>query len=278
MSCCLMVTSFSASIHAESINQTLNSTLIQDPSDETIITWQLDIKFGPYLPGIDREFDHDNGPYEIVFGTGRSLLTQFELDAFLSYSWGQLGLGAEVGWFRNSAKALLDFSKATDSIERSETDTTSLSIVPVSAKLIYRVTALNDYWNIPFIPYGKVGLIFGLWWVTDPNGNIASITDDNDMTQPMMDANGNITTVTNSEINTEHNRGIGVSLGWQYTIGISFQASRLDPWAERSLQRDLGIHNAGFFAELTTIDMDVFNRTQLRLGDTLWLAGINFEF
>jgi hypothetical protein len=195
----------------------------------------------------------------------------FELDRFFLYPSGQLGVGFGIGWFKTTANAFelgADGKPAldeNDNIARSEGDETTFRIVPLSVNAVYRFTNLDDEWRIPVIPYGKLGLSYYLWSVSQPNGDVAEVPSD-----PMCDP-------TISECDTNEARG--GSLGWQATLGVSIRIERLDPKAASSLRGELGIEHAGLFAELLYAKVDGFGADdKLRVGDTTWLAGMNFEF
>jgi hypothetical protein len=135
---------------------------------------------------------------------------------------------------------------------RVDGETTHFRMIPTHLSAIYRLTALDDRWRVPLVPYGRLGLSYYLWWITRPDGSI-------------------------SEADGEEARG--GSLGWQGSVGLAIRAERLDPDAGVNLRNELGIEHAGFFAELTFADVDGFGAgDKLSLGDLTWFGGINFEF
>jgi hypothetical protein len=234
--------------------------------------WSFDLKFGPYKPDIDSEFDlgpDEQGPYEQMFG-GRKLMTQFELDRILLYPKGQLGVGVGIGFMQASANAFeidamgdIAIDPETGKPIRSAGDKTKLRVMPLYLNAVYRFTMLDDELRIPLIPYGKLGLGWYVWNIERPDGKTASVNED-----PMCAGD-----------DCAQNKAAGASLGWQATIGLAIRAERIDPSAARSLNSELGIEHASFFAELLYARVDGFGADdRLRVGDTTWLAGINFEF
>jgi hypothetical protein len=147
---------------------------------------------------------------------------------------------------------------------RSPGDETTLRILPLYLQAVYRFTMLDDELRIPLIPYGKIGLAWYLWRVTRPDGSTAFVDKMN---------------CTNNDCRDSARGG---TTGWQATLGLSIRAERLDAKAAQALAEDMGIEHAGFFFEVAHAKvegLDALGLTKnLRVGDTTWLAGINFEF
>ena len=104
----------------------------------------LELRFGPYSPNVDDEF---NGvtPYQDFFGKSHRLMTQLELDYQVFQGFGSAAVGVSVGYFRETANAWVD---------------------PGADQTWRRA-------HIPLVPYVKVGLNYTLWSVTDGNDKIA---------------------------------------------------------------------------------------------------------
>jgi hypothetical protein len=135
----------------------------------------------------------------------------------------------------------------------------------MSLGAVYRFTELDDRFRVPIVPYGKLGLTYGLWWVRAPNGSLSEAPDDDcpDPEAGMCDGD----------------RALGASLGWQATVGIAIRAERIDKQSAQNLRNEMGIEHAGFFAELMYAKVDHFgSESRLNVGDATWLVGINFEF
>lgn len=223
--------------------------------------WNFGIKLGPYQPNVDSELGVMPGPYERTFG-GAGLMGIIELERFFLQPLGQLGVTASVGTVGKTANALVPGDDGADPM-RSTGEETSFRLIPMSAGIVYRFTALDDRWRIPLVPYARAGLSYYLWWITAPDGSIAEVP-----TADCPDLNG-----------CDGNRALGASLGWQVSLGMSLRAERFDPQAELSLRNELGIEHAGLYAELVHASVDGFGSdTRLHVGDTTWFAGVNFEF
>lgn len=216
----------------------------------SIPAWNFGIKFAPYTPDIDSEFD-GVGPFERTFGAKAGLMTQFELERFFLYPLGQLGVSAMVGLQIKSNEA---FEEAEDgSLRRADGEKTGFKLVPTAISAVYRFTELDTRFGIPIVPYGKLGLSYYYWVITKPNGDVSETMDDG--------------------------KGKGGSLGWQGSLGFAIRAERFDETAARSLRNEFGVEHAGLYAELSYAKVDGFGSdTKLSVGDFTWFAGVNFEF
>lgn len=217
--------------------------------------YAFELKLGPYIPDVDSEGGLSGKPFETVFGDDDNLMIQLELDRFLAWPLGQLGVGATLGYMQDTAQT---FPLGTDGRpilddDMRTSDETAFHLIPMALLVVYRFTALADQTPIPLVPYAKLGLSYYVWWVSKGDGSLASTEDKGD--------------------------AAGGSLGWQGTIGLSVRADAFDPQAAINLSSEYGVEHAGFFLELTKADVDGFGSDdKLQVGATTWLAGVNFEF
>lgn len=215
--------------------------------------WNVDLRFGPYHPNVDQEeglVQSGSTPFETIYGDGPSLMSGISLDRFIySGLYGQLGVSGAIGYMSTSAKALQ--AGGTSNNDLRSTEDTTFRLIPTSLSVVYRASILDESFGIPFVPYGKFGVAYYFWRFSGPSG--LSQADDNS--------------------------GRGGSLGWQGSLGIALRAERIDKGAATSLQNELGIAHAGFFAEYTVARVDGFgNDDRLHVGDSTFFGGINFEF
>jgi hypothetical protein len=137
--------------------------------------------------------------------------------------------------------------------------------VPITLGAVYRFTALDDRFRVPLVPYAKLGLTYGVWWVRQPSGAFAEAPTTD---CPNPDSGG-----------CSGDRALGASLGWAATLGLAVRAERIDPQAAANLRAEMGIEHAGFFGELLYAKVNGFGSAKkLNVGDATWLLGINFEF
>jgi hypothetical protein len=285
----LAVVTWIAPAHAQSANDPWGDEY-QPIGEETAPVgrsyWNLGIKLGPYVPAIDGALgpaEGEMGPYEQMFG-GSAIMGAIELDRYFLWPLGQLGVTASLGWMGKSANAyrtvecpdpaspdcmngfMVELDESGTPL-RSQGDTTAFRLIPASLGVVYRFTELDDRFRIPVVPYGKAGLSYYLWWITQPDGSIAEAPTDAcpDPDDAAMDCEGN--------------RALGASLGWQASLGLAIRAERIDRAAAQSLSSEFGIEHAGLYAEMTYARVDGFGSdSRLSVGGLTWFGGMNFEF
>ena len=219
--------------------------------------WAMEFRFGPYRPDVDSEFSGMNKPYSEFFGDGSSFLFSMELDYQLWHGFGSLAIGGSFGYFSDSAKACLPGSCQM----RSAADESGISIIPLQVLAVYRFDVPALKFNIPLVPYGKFGLAYDLWWITNGAGDTATFTSPNDP---------NCTKGC-----TAH----GGTVGYVAAGGLALMLDWLDPSSAVSLDSELGINHTYFFFELYSVVANGLGQSHaLHLGDTTWTAGLAFEF
>jgi len=218
--------------------------------------YAIEARFGLYTPGVDSEFSGQGTtpvtqPQSLIFGSQKRPMWQIEFDWEFLQAFGTLSLGGVAGYYKENAHACLQTSLA-NACERSG-DNTSLRLIPLAALIVYRFDVLAMQWKIPIVPYGKAGLNYTIWTVTNGDGDVASSPDGG--------------------------RGQGGTAGWQAAIGISLQLDFLDPAAARGFDADAGVNHTYAFFELDHIDASgLGSKNVLHVGDSTWFAGLMFEF
>jgi hypothetical protein len=236
------------------------------PGDPERVRWHAGVRIGPYIPGIDAQLDMPvgsfEGPYEQMFG-GRSWMPVLDVDYFLWRGFGQLGVGASIGYMGKKARAWQAGSDPMDPMRpRSEGDSNRFRLMPTSINAVYRFTYLDDEYGIPIVPYARGGLAYYVWWITAPNGDFAK----------------SCVGPNTSPDTCERTTAAGASLGLVGSVGIAIRAERIDESAARSM-RESGIEHAGFYAEYSAAKVDGFGSdAKLSVGAATWFAGVDFEF
>jgi hypothetical protein len=208
----------------------------------------FEVKFGPYKPDVDSEFNGARMPYDRYFGSSRRLLSQVEFDWQVFHGFGSVALGVGAGIFSVTGQAPL----GTNTGQLSG-DTSTFRVAPFSASVIYRFDYFLQQRDFPFVPYAKGGLDWAYWQITDGNGEIAH------------DAMGN--------------SGRGGTLGWHATAGVALVLDWLDPEAARDFDADLGVNHTAITFEYTHADISGLGRSdRLHVGDTTWALGLLLEF
>jgi hypothetical protein len=212
----------------------------------------VEVKFGPYRPDVDSEFPQSGPnmrtPYKDYYGNGRHLFSALELDYQILHLFGSLGIGAGVGYFSVTGTAPVGNGSGLPS-----GDTSGFTVVPVSLSAVYRFDHFLETRNVPLVPFGKLGLDWAYWQITDGNGEIAH------------DAMGNT--------------GRGGTLGWHASAGLALVLDWLDPEAARDFDADIGVNHTALAFEYTHADISGLGRSgRLHVGDTTWTLGLLLEF
>jgi hypothetical protein len=206
------------------------------------------LSFGAYRPNVDSEFKSGRHPYADYFGPGRHLMSQAEFDYQLFRKMGSFALGLGVGLLQVSGAAPLADRSGNLSGDRS-----TLTIVPISLSAVYRFDRYLQEQSFPLVPYGKLGLDYAYWQITDGNGEIAA------------DNVGG------------HARG--GTPGWHAVIGIELVLDLLDPDAARSFDAELGVNHTALMFEYGHYDISGLGlANRLHVGDDTWTLGLLFEF
>jgi hypothetical protein len=209
----------------------------------------FELKFGPYTPDIDSEFADRGGrtPYANFFG-GSRLMSQIELDYQFFRKFGTLALGVGAGFFQANGPALSGTGNGTPTGDNSR-----LRVAPFSLSAVYRFDYLLQKRDFPLVPYGKLGLDWAYWSITDGNDEIAH------------DGFGG--------------EGRGGTMGWHATAGAALVLDFFDPDAAREFDSDMGVNHTAIAFEYTHADISGLGSAgRLHVGDTTWSLGLLLEF
>jgi hypothetical protein len=224
----------------------------------------LEVKFGPYVPAVDRPVESGLGPYAQIYGptdsTGQAtgqpkagLFSALAFDWQFVYLGGPFSVGTSVGFFRDKAQALVAEPDPDADTVRAAADKTTFNIVPVTLLAGYRFELLADRFKVPLVPYAKGGLAYGFWWSTDGNGNVS--------------------------VNSRGEKGRGGSLGWQANAGLMLRLDFIDRASSKTLDRTTGINHTYLFGEYQLARLNGFGTgTFVDVGEDTWLVGLAIEF
>ena len=220
----------------------------QPESSEGSRSLSFELKLGPYKPLISREASLTGNPYETIFGASSMLLFELEVDKIFWQRFGTLGAGASIGYASKSAPALIAVGSGDAGTPSSES--TSFKVIPIRAMLIYRLDYGALKMGIPFVPYGKAGLVYEPWWTT--KGGVVEFSG---------------TT-----------RGAGAKYGYQFTGGLSFLLDVLEPRMAKDFSTDIGVSHSYIFAEYTYANVNNFGKAGLDLSSRHWMFGFAVDF
>jgi len=217
--------------------------------EQSPIRWMWDLRAGMFVPDIDSEFGGGATPFADIFGSDPKLAWRTEFSWQFYRGIGSLGLGGDVGFFYRSGKALLEDGTKSG-------DTTSFMMVPMGLKLVYRFDWLQTTYHLPLTPYGKAGLVYNLWWITDGDGAIATWDTD-----------------------SGGGKARGGTYGYEFALGLSLLLDFFDPESAGNLERESGINNSYIFVEWVYNKSDNFGDDgALRVGGKTWMFGLGVEF
>jgi hypothetical protein len=225
----------------------------------------FELKFGPYLPDIDRAYEGSGlGPYANVFGVQGDdglAIAQPKKGVFsaLGFEWqfyhlgGAFSLGTTIGMFRDKAQALqLEPNDAGN--YRNGADKATFNVVPITLLLGYRFELLADRFKVPLVPYARGGLAYGFWWATKGGRGDISTTMDGQKTR-------------------------GGSVGWQANLGLMLRLDFIDRTSAVDLDRNTGINHTYLFGEWQFSHIDGFGSAKrLSVGDDTFTVGFALAF
>ena len=208
----------------------------------------FELKFGPYRPDVDSEFGGARTPYKDFFGNSRHLMSQLEIDWQIFRRFGSFGVGVGFGYFDVTGKAPVGNGSGLVS-----GDNSTLKVVPFSLSAVYRFDYFLETRDFPLVPYGKLGLDYAYWSITDGNGEIAH------------DGMGG--------------SGRGGTTGWHAAAGLALILDVFDPEAARDFDSDLGVNHTAITFDFSYADISgLGSANRLHVGDKTWSLGLLMEF
>lgn len=214
---------------------------------ETPITSALEIRFSPFEPAIDDEFE-GVGPYAEVFGDRNPWNMEFEYDYQFYRGIGSLAVSGEFGFVRVSGRSV-------DSNGVRSPDKTRFSRVPLRLGLVYRFDYLQTRYNVPFVVALKAGLDYHLWRTKGPDGLSESIEGD------------------------ETFRARGATHGWHAGFALHLLLDWFAPGMARGFDSSVGVNNSYIFGEYRIESIDDFgDEKSWDLSSTSFVFGLAFEF
>ena len=224
----------------------------------------VEIKFGPYLPSVDRRWTGEGfGPYATIFGrtndrgeTTRAprlgLFTVFGFEWQFAHAGGPFSVGTTIGYFRDRADALIAEPEPDADTVRAGADRTVFHVVPITLLLGYRFELLADRFRVPLVPYARGGVAMAPWRSTK---------------------GGELTR------NEAGQRSLGVSWGWQVNLGLMLRLDFIERAAAVDLDRQTGINHTYVFGEWQFSRLDNFGvGNAMAVGDDTFLLGLAVEF
>jgi len=209
-------------------------------------SFAFELRFGPYYPEVDEEFGGD-GPYKRVFGGDPQFYFGLEVD-WLPLRIPYVGaIGPGIGWGYTS-------TSAAAKIEGTDTDSaqdTSLTIMPMHLSAVARFDELMRRTAIPFVPYVKLGLGFGMW--NADSGEETARYEDGTLARD-------------------------TTWGLHTAIGVMLALNWLDQRSSAQLDESVGVNHAYFFGEWMNANLDgLGSRPQMHIGSSSWVLGLALD-
>jgi hypothetical protein len=204
----------------------------------------IELRFGRYEPEVDSQLG--STPFQTTFGNSNRYLLGFEADWQLIRipHFGTLSPGFGWGLTKFSAKA-----RFADGAGVSKTDT-RLWIMPMYLVGVVRADVFARDFDIPLVPYAKLGFGYGWWWSSD----------------------GKKTAKVDGVV------GRGASYGLTYALGGMFLLDILDKDDAVTADGLTGINNSYVFGEWFRPQLDGFGSSSVMdIGSSSWLFGIAIE-
>jgi hypothetical protein len=211
------------------------------------------VSISPFSPNIDSEFKGSAFPYGEVFGTSRPLMVQglFTRSVY-DDTVGSVDIGFGIGYWQNSGQGV--YQSAGGTLRGGDT---SLSILPLTLSVGYRLDLFWRWWGVPFAPYVRAQIVDYIWWSSGQNGT-SSYT-----------SGGTIY------------RASGATFGYSGTLGLGLVLDFFDPSLARQMDYDIGINSTMLFFDFTKGSINDFgsgNSWQLAPGYWQWSIGLLFVF
>jgi len=208
----------------------------------------LELRFGPYKPAVDDEPGLRGTPFADSFDTNARLYAGLEFDwqTFRIPYVGTIGPGLSVGTVSMSRRAKTKTNPPQDS-----GDDYGLTIYPMYLSAVLRGDVFWREAGVPLVPYGKVGIGYGIWRATS-TGSTSKF--------------GGIS-------------GRGGTWGTHFALGLGFPLDALDRGASRNMDNAVGINNTYFYAEYYWLTLNGIAQSKaLYVGTASWVMGLAFEF
>lgn len=229
------------SIHGSDWRQTDRTDAASDTHSSQSFAFEL--RFGPYYPQIDEEFDLEVGPYERAFDDDPQFYFGVELDWLplrIPYV-GAFGPGLGWGYTKTSNEAKIEGTNE-DSAEE-----TALTILPMHLSAVLRADELMRRTGVPLVPYIKGGIGFATWDATISSGTRV--------------AGGTL--------------GRDTTWGFHFALGGMLSLNFIDPGGSRRLDETVGINHTYVFGEWMNAALDgIGSRPQMHVGSSSWVVGL----
>jgi hypothetical protein len=215
----------------------------------TPISGAFELQLSGYHPQVDSEPGLTGAPYHTAFGDKSMLLFEVEWQRQFFQKFGSLAGAIAAGYGELYGKGVFASDGSVSS------DNTALKVVPLKALLVYRFDVLARRWNVPLVPFGKFGLVYETYQVTNGSGDTST---------------------------SGSSSGSGGRWGWEGDVGLALLLDWFDPNLAKDFDIDVGVNHSYFFAAYRNMSASRDNPfaapSGLRLNDKFWVFGLSIEY
>lgn len=206
----------------------------------------LEVRFGPYRPRVDSEFNGAATPFNDSFGSGESVMGGAEVDyQFLRIPHlGTLGAGFGFSYVQYNADAPFADGSGTSKHPM------GFWIMPMSLLGVLRFDVFARDFGVPLVPYLKGGLVYALWEARDASR----------------------TSQTDAGV-----KGVADEFGLTVNPGLMLELNFLAPQQAIDMDIASGVNHAYAFFEGTFSSVDSFG-SGMQVGASTWVAGVAIEY
>ncbi|MEW5849721.1 MAG: MXAN_2562 family outer membrane beta-barrel protein [Myxococcota bacterium] len=210
----------------------------------------LEARMGPYVPDTDpyrgaNALDTSSGAsaFGCAFGLGIRPIGFVSPQISVFDAFGTVLLGAEAGFYSIRARQL---TNASDCSSQAGLTTNELTIVPLMGTLTYRFDWALDRFDIPLVPYLRLGLGGAAW----------AITEDGQLPKSTLTSSG------------QRQDAVGFSFGGKGAVGLMVALDFLEPL--RAIRaRAKGVYKHTYiFAEVAGFDAGMYQNWLLSTFNT----------
>jgi hypothetical protein len=210
--------------------------------------WAVELRFGPYYPQADEEFNGGAAPLANTFGTSHRVMVGIEGDWQALRVPKILSIGPGFGTGYTVLSATAKFSDGSGYADMG----TSLKLWVQWADVVARIDALNKNFHVPIVFSAKLGAGQALWWASK-----------GDMT-----GRDRVTGTI----------GHGRSFGPHWALGVMFDLNFVQPERARKLDAVSDINHMYLFFEWYQLKLGSWGSNNLHVGDSDWVLGYALEF
>ena len=215
--------------------------------------WTVHLSFGAYsLDYMDDEFGGSgSNPAESIFGNKNRFMFQLGAERLLWQEFGTIGLEAATGFWQTYGKGVYSTSG------EESPDSTVFNMIPLKLSAVYRFSATWDKWNVPLIPFVKLGMDYYIWWILGPGGGTSTYEDEE----------GN------------RSKGYGGTFGFHISYGLQLCLDFMDKKLANEFDQDAGVNNTHLYFEGTFAKVnDFWAGSSFDLSAHHFMGGLLLEF